>query len=185
MDFLISPTCQARRRSTARVAEPRSSFNRSSTPQKGALLCATEGHPCLTALRRPWLRADRRRLVLTSLSRQPATTLGCPRSPAAGHPGGAVSVVGSEAGHGRPASGRRFERCHGWRSEIKRAAPPGCRAAVERGMQLGRPRAADGESAGRQGKRNVSLCLNGAAVSGGPLHESQRKPMVTATDFGI
>ena len=96
-----------------------------------------EGHPCLTALRRPWLRADRRRLALTSLSRQPATTPGCPRSPAAGQPGGAVSVVGNEAGHGRPASGRRFERHQGWRSEIKRAAPPGCRAAVERGTRFG------------------------------------------------
>jgi len=99
----------------------------------------TEGHPRLTALRRPWLRADRRRLALTSLSRQPATTLGCPRSPAARRPGGAVSVVGNEAGQGRPASGCRFERSQGWHSEIKRAAPPEGRAAVERGTRLGYP----------------------------------------------
>ncbi len=44
-----------------------------------------------------------------------------------------MSVVGNEARHGRSASGRRFERRQGWRSEIKRAAPPGCRAAVELG----------------------------------------------------
>jgi len=31
----------------------------------------------------------------------------------------------NEAGHGRPASGRRFERRQGWHSEIKRPAPSG------------------------------------------------------------
>ncbi len=36
-----------------------------------------------------------------------------------------MSVVGNEAGHGRPASGRRFERRQGWRSKIKRTTPPG------------------------------------------------------------
>ncbi len=86
---------------------------------------ATEGHPCLTALRRPWLRADRHRLAPTSMSRKPATTLGCP--PASRGP---TARRGRErrrerAGHGSPASGRRFERSQGWRSEIKRAAPSG------------------------------------------------------------
>ncbi len=52
-----------------------------------------------------------------------------------------MSVVGNEAGQGRPASGRRFERRQGGRSEIKRAAPPGDPAAIERRMRLGRPRA--------------------------------------------
>ena len=33
-----------------------------------------------------------------------------------------MSVVGNEAGQGRPASGRRFERRQGGHSEIKRAA---------------------------------------------------------------
>ena len=55
-----------------------------------------------------------------------------------------MSVVGNEAGQGRPASGRRFERRQGGHSEIKRAAPPGCRAAVKRETRLdypsGRPR---------------------------------------------
>ncbi len=57
---------------------------------------ATGGHPCLTALRRPWLRADRRRLALTSMSRQPATTLGCPPLPRSGGRDGCTSVVEAE-----------------------------------------------------------------------------------------
>ncbi len=96
---------------------------------------ATEGHPCLTALRRPWLRADRRRLAQTSLSRQPATTLGRPRSPAAGHRGGAVSVVGNEA--------RRVDAdSSGARDGVARLSDrptPGCRAVVKRGTRLGHP----------------------------------------------
>ena len=59
-----------------------------------------------------------------------------------------MSVVGNEAGQGRPASGRRFERRQGWHSEIKRAAPPGCQAAVEQGMRLGGGESAWIESAG-------------------------------------
>ena len=67
-----------------------------SLPHKLRRARATEGHPCLTALRRPWLRADRRRLALTSLSRQPATTLGCPPIPHAGGRDGCTSVVEAE-----------------------------------------------------------------------------------------
>ncbi len=52
-----------------------------------------------------------------------------------------MSVVGNEARHGRLASGRRFERRQGGHSEIKRAAPLGCRAAVKRGTRLGYPAA--------------------------------------------
>jgi hypothetical protein len=86
---------------------------------------APEGHPCLTALRRPWLWADRRRLALTFLSRQPATTLGRPPIPRSGTCRRGRERRRERAGHGRPASGRRFERSQGWRSEIKRAAPFG------------------------------------------------------------
>ncbi len=93
---------------------------------------ATEGHPCLTALRRPWLRADRHRLAPTSMSRKPATTLGCPPASRGPNARRGRERRRERAGHGGPASGRRFERSQGWRSEIKQAAPPGCRAAVER-----------------------------------------------------
>ncbi len=122
---------------------------------------ATEGHPCLTALRRPWLRADRHRLAPTSMSRKPATTLGCP--PASRGP---TARRGRErrrerAGHGSPASGRRFGRSQGWRSEIKRAAPPGCRAAVKRETRLDHP-------SGRQATRRnfIELCLEARCRAG-------------------
>ncbi len=86
----------------------------------------TAGHPCLTALRRPWLRADRRRLALTSLSRQPATTLGSPRPPL-GRPRWVHERRGSRAEQDSAARLRRSARRQG------------CRSAVKRGTRAGHP----------------------------------------------
>ena len=47
-----------------------------------------------------------------------------------------MSVVGNESGHGRPASGRRFERSQGWRSEIKRAAASGVSRRLGSGVAM-------------------------------------------------
>ncbi len=104
-----------------------------------------------------------------------------PSAPAAGPPGGAVSVVGNEAGHGRPASGRRFERRQGWRSEIKRAAPSGGRAALQRGTRLGYPSGRlaarrDFIALSRQAPRKCSgatLSLRRSSHSPGTCHPSR------------
>jgi len=83
-------------------------------------------------------------LALTSMSRKPATTLGCPRPPAAGHPGGAVSVVGNEARR------RHSGETEGWRGIERRTLVRSLRGAAA-------PRRVDADSSGaRDGVARLS-----------------------------
>ncbi len=130
----------------------------------------TEGHPCLTALRRPWLRADRHRLAPTSMSRKPAPTLGCPPASRGPNARRGRERRRERAGHGRPASGRRFERSQGWRSEIKRAAPSrvsSCGGARNASQPLERQA---GDALERHRTRPLGPRLGCQLAANNPLH---------------
>ncbi len=112
-------------------------------------------------------QCDRRRrclfefsqLARTSMSRKPPTTLGCPPIPRSGTCRWGRERRRERDGHGSPASGRRFERRQGWRSEIKRAAPSGVSSCGEARSAFQLPERSPGACDRRRAQMRVDVDL--------------------------